>query len=110
MKIDEIKIGDLVNTEWGVAQVQSIEGEQARIRLVPEVGDVYVSSAGEAVGVVKKVNSDGTCTMDVTVGGERPVGETIFNPALAGREAKMRFDEMKESRQSVQEQLRVLGL
>jgi hypothetical protein len=106
------KVGDFLRTEEGFrAQVTEVIGDDAQIRLIPEVGDVYVTDGGEIYGTVEKINGDGTCKIKVTADKPLPEGATIFNPALGGRQAKYDARINKEQQQSsVSSELAALGL
>jgi hypothetical protein len=108
----ELKVGDFVRTEEGFrAQVTEVIGDDAQIRLVPEVGDVYVTDSGEVYGTVTGLNDDGTCRIQVTADKPLPAGTQIYNPALGGRQAKYDARVIKEQQQSsVSSELAALGL
>src|SRR5579872_2918882 len=93
-------VGDFAYTGEGLAQVTAISGDEVQIRLVPMVGDVYMTEDGKPYGSVKEVNGDGTCKI-VPFNPDEPLpeGATIFNPALAGRQAKYDARVSKEQQQ-----------
>jgi len=83
----DFQIGDIVDSQFGPAVVVNRRGDEAAIRLLPQVGEVYIHE-GRIVGRVVEVDVRGSVTIEGEEFAAAVASGNVKNPQLEARRAK----------------------